>query len=170
MRLVNHVFLAIAVAGLGCAGAFAQHGHGLDRMEGHEPHEAAEGHGGHMAHAPVPASVRLANHPAFATALSSRLAPLLPAGTNIQTAATGFRTLGQFVAAVHAAHNLNIPFSELQAKMTGTNPMTLGQAIQSLEPTLTPQMVKADVKQAKRQSRNDVEESVETVDEVSDVH
>jgi hypothetical protein len=164
MRLVNHAFVVVAVAGLGCAGAFAQHGHGLARMEGHEPHA------GHMAHAPVPASVRLANHPAFSTALSARLAPLLPAGTNIQTAATGFRTLGQFVAAVHASHNLNIPFAQLQAKMTGPNAESLGHAIKDLQPTASNQTVKADVKQAKQQARQDVEESAEAVEEVNDVH
>jgi hypothetical protein len=165
MRLVKHVLLAVTVAGLNCAGLFAQHGAG--HMEAHE-HIAA--HAGHWAHAPLPATVRLANHPAFTTALSTRLAPLLPAGTTIQADAAGFRTLGQFVAAVHAANNLNIPFAQLQAKMTGPNAETLGQAIQSLEPNLTPQTVRSDVKQAKRQARQDVASSVDAVEEVDDVH
>ncbi len=162
MRLVNHVLLAVAVAGLNCASVFAQHG----RMESHEKIEA---HEGHLAHVPVAASVRLANHPAFTAALGTRLAPLLPAGTTVQADAAGFRTLGQFVAAVHAANNLNIPFAELQAKMTGPNAESLGQAIQSLEPNLTPRTVRADVKQAKGQARQDVASSADAVEEVDDV-
>lgn len=64
--------------------------------------------------------------------LEARLKALLPAGTNMQDAALGFKNWGQFVAAVHVSNNLNIPFSALKAKMTGANPMSLGQAIQSL--------------------------------------
>ena len=64
--------------------------------------------------------------------LEARLRTLLPTGTNVQDAATGFKNWGQFVAAVHVSNNLHIPFSALKARMTGASPMSLGQAIQSL--------------------------------------
>ncbi len=72
--------------------------------------------------------------------LEARLANLLPAGTNMTDAAKGFKNYGQFVAAVHVSNNQNIPFSTLKTKMTGTNPMSLGQAIQATRgtPTTTP--------------------------------
>jgi len=94
-------------------------------------------------------------------ALASKLQALLPAGTNLQTAASGFKNLGQFVAAVHVAHNLNISFDQLKAKMTGTNAESLGHAIHDLEPNLNNQTVKSDVKTSERQAKQDLEESQE---------
>jgi hypothetical protein len=67
------------------------------------------------------------------TNLRTKLQSRLPVGTNINDAAAGFRNLGQFVAAVNVSHNLGIPFADLKAKMTGTNPVSLGQAIQQLK-------------------------------------
>jgi hypothetical protein len=59
--------------------------------------------------------------------LSATLTKLLPAGTDLQVASAGFRNLGEFAAAVHASHNLAIPFADLKAKIVaGAN---LGQAI-----------------------------------------
>ena len=69
--------------------------------------------------------------------LEARLANLLPQNTNMTDAAKGFKNYGQFVAAVHVSDNLKIPFSALKAKMTGTNPMSLGQAIQATRGTTT---------------------------------
>ncbi len=82
--------------------------------------------------------------------LEARLANLLPAGTNMTDAAKGFKNYGQFVAAVHVANNQNIPFSTLKAKMTGTNPMSLGQAIQAARgtTTTTPTAVQTATRQA----------------------
>jgi hypothetical protein len=67
--------------------------------------------------------------------LHSRIQTLLPSGMTLGTAANGFKTEGQFISALHASRNLGMPFSDLKAKMTGSNPMPLGQAIQSLRPT-----------------------------------
>lgn len=53
-------------------------------------------------------------------------------GRNLQTACAGFKNLGQCVAALHVSKNLGIPFSDLQAKMTGAKPESLGKAIQDL--------------------------------------
>src|SRR5258708_3771496 len=54
------------------------------------------------------------------TQLSSKLTSLLPAGTDLQTAAGGFRNLGQFVAAVHVSHNMGIPFDQLKCTELAT--------------------------------------------------
>lgn len=78
--------------------------------------------------------------------LEARLLAMLPAGSTVQDASQGFRNWGQFVAAVNTSNNLNIPFADLKAKMTGitpgstvptTTPMSLGQAIQSFQGTTT---------------------------------
>ena len=69
------------------------------------------------------------------TNLATKLQGILPAGTDVQKASAGFKNLGQFVAAAHVSHNLDIPFDTLKAKMTGTDAMSLGQAIHELKPT-----------------------------------
>jgi hypothetical protein len=97
-------------------------------------------------------SQRLANN----TSLSTRLQPLLPAGATIASASAGFRNQGQFVAALHVSRNLNIPFSQLQAKLTGSNPESLGKAIHDLRPTLGRRAVKQDVRVADRQADRDI--------------
>src|SRR5579862_8328193 len=61
--------------------------------------------------------------------LAAKLQPLLPTGTDVATASTGFKNLGQFVAAVHVSKNLDIPFDTLKGKMTGTSSESLGKAI-----------------------------------------
>ena len=63
------------------------------------------------------------------TNLASKLQGRLPAGTDLMTAADGFRNLGQFVAAVNVSNNLGLSFTELKTDMV-TNGMSLGQAIQ----------------------------------------
>ena len=49
-------------------------------------------------------------------------------------AASGFRNLGQFVAAVNVSNNLGIPFAQLKTRMVDDG-MSLGQSIQALKPT-----------------------------------
>src|SRR5262249_6572635 len=80
--------------------------------------------------APVPVPHELAANPALVT----RLQPLLPSGMTIATAATGFKNQGQFIAALHVSHNLNIPFAQVKARMTGGDHDSLGQAIHELKP------------------------------------
>ena len=97
------------------------------------------------------------------TQLSAKLSSLLPAGTNLQTAASGFRNLGQFVAAVHVSHNLGIPFDQLKCTELATadacSGMTvpskgshLGQAIQTLKPTMSSTESKTAAKQAEKEA------------------
>jgi hypothetical protein len=67
------------------------------------------------------------------TNLAAKLTSGLPAGTDLMTAAAGFRNLGQFVAAVNVSNNLGVSFTQLKAKMVTAN-MSLGQAIQAVRP------------------------------------
>src|SRR6185295_16491704 len=89
-------------------------------------------------------------------ALSSRVQTLLPSGESISNAAAGFEDQGQFIAAAHAAHNLNIPFDQLKAQMTGKDQSSLGKAIQKLRPDLDRKDVKENVKLAGQQSSRDI--------------
>ena len=96
--------------------------------------------------------------------LESRLLALLPPGTTVQDASAGFKNWGQFVAAVHVSNNLSIPFADLKTQMTGPNPLSLGQSIQTLKGatttpesgTLTPTKIKSEVKKAEDAANDDL--------------
>src|SRR5579863_7566719 len=101
------------------------------------------------------------------TQLASKLSGLLPAGTDLQAAASGFKNLGQFVAAVHVSHNLDIPFDQLKCTELATTDAcpnmtvpakgsSLGGAIQTLKPSATSSDTKAAVKQAKKEASHDI--------------
>ncbi len=103
------------------------------------------------------------------TQLSTKLSSLLPAGTDLQAAAAGFRNLGQFVSAVHVAHNLDIPFDQLKctelATSTACGTMTvpskgshLGQAIQTLKPAMSSADSKSAAKQAEKEASADIQQ------------
>jgi len=87
------------------------------------------------------------------TQLANKLQTLLPSGTNVVTAAGGFRNLGQFVAAVHVSHNLGIPFSQLKTDMVTKN-MSLGKSIQALRPSVNST---AEVQRAETQTKRTME-------------
>jgi hypothetical protein len=89
------------------------------------------------------------------SALGTRLTPLLPEGATLAGAAEGFRNQGQFIAALHVSKNLNIPFADLKARMTGAEPVSLGKAIQALRPDLDKTAAEDDVKLAERQAKQD---------------
>jgi hypothetical protein len=88
------------------------------------------------------------------TKLAGKLSGLLPPGTDLQTAASGFKNLGQFVAAVHVSHNLNIPFDTFKTEMLKDG--NLGKAIKALRPDADS---KAETKTAQKQTDEDVRES-----------
>lgn len=156
---------ALALAAMGCFLAvpvFAQHGghgggdhsgsmHGDMHSSGHDHDNDANEHSGKSGHDHGHSSIsaKLASN----TKLASKLQALLPPGTNLQTAAQGFKNLGQFVAAVHVSKNLGIPFDQLKAKMTGPPPESLGKAIQQLQPSAN---AKAAVKTAEKQAKADL--------------
>ena len=68
------------------------------------------------------------------TNLAAKLESRLPAGTDLNTAAAGFRNLGQFVAAVNVSNNLGLDFTTLKTAMV-TDGKSLGQAIQAQKGT-----------------------------------
>lgn len=146
---------------------FAQHGgsHGGDSMHGtedmhshmdadsHGDHgkDADENHGSHNSHSGHKTAGQLLTQN---TKLASKLQALLPPGTDLQTAAAGFKNLGQFVAAVHVSKNLGIPFDQLKSTMLGPPPESLGKAIKTLDPNAN---TKSALKTAKQQTHQDLE-------------
>lgn len=90
------------------------------------------------------------------TKLSSNLDKLLPQGMTAQQACSGFKNLGQCVAAIHVSHNLDIPFADLKNKMTGSGSVSLGKAIETLKPGTNG---KAERKKAQKQANEDLANS-----------
>jgi hypothetical protein len=156
-RSANYVTVLAVLLCLGSLPLFAQHGIG-------------GGHGGGMGNksrtthekgSPAltgkesPSEILTRN-----TKLASKLETLLkeqnPPITDLQLASSGFKNLGQFVAAVHVSHNLGIPFDELKAKTTGPNGESLGKAIHDLKPAAN---TKAELKKSHKQTQDDLKES-----------
>lgn len=142
---------AFAVLGFAALPVLAQHGgHGM-----HSSSAATHGKSGD-AKADKGSSSSVSEKLTDNTKLSSKLQGLLPAGTNLQTAAQGFKNLGQFVAAVHVSHNLGIPFDQLKAKMIGPPKESLGKAIQALKPDAN---AKTEASKATKQAKQDIDDS-----------
>jgi hypothetical protein len=90
--------------------------------------------------------------------------------TDLETDAKAFKNFGQFVAAAHVAKNLNIPggFAALMCDMTNktavgatstctnTTKMSLGKAIQTLDPNAD---AKSESKKATNQANQDIKNS-----------
>jgi hypothetical protein len=75
-------------------------------------------------------------------------------GGDLKTACSGFKTLGRCIAALHVAKNLNLSFSDLQSKMTGSNSENLGKAIQDLGGSKV--NAKSEAKKANKQASQDL--------------
>ncbi len=88
------------------------------------------------------------------TQLAQRLQSLLPPGTDLTTAAAGFKNAGQFIAAAHVSNNLGIPFESLKKEIEGQG--SLGKAIQVLKPDLPKNELSMEVKTAERQAAEDM--------------
>ena len=83
-------------------------------------------------------------------------------GMDAQAACAGFKNLGQCVAAAHVSKNLGITFADLKDKMLALNadgtanttakPMSLGKAIQALDPQADS---KTEEKKANQQASSD---------------
>lgn len=154
----KHFVLITAVMFAFSSPAFAQRGHGGGPPASHGPGAANPSGAGanttghtNMSHA-SPGTVLSHN-----TAIAKKITAL----TNIadaKTACDGFKNLGRCVAAAHVANNLNITggFLALKAKITGTGAMSLGKAIQSLDPNAN---AKAEVKKANKQADDDMKEA-----------
>lgn len=95
------------------------------------------------------------------TKLAERVQGLLPKGMNLESAAAGFKKQELFLATLHAAQNLNIPFDQLKADVTGTEHDSLGQAIRNYRPDLDLEQIEKAAKMAERQAKQDVKETRE---------
>ena len=90
------------------------------------------------------------------TKLSGRLQTLLP-GQDLEIASSGFKNLGQFVAAAHVSKNLGIPFDELKYQMTDPDsPKSLGKAIRQLRPDASS---RREARKANKQAKKDLKET-----------
>jgi hypothetical protein len=107
-------------------------------------HHESEHHGN-----PVPFADRIAANPA----LVAKLTPLLPPNTTLADAAKGFKNQGQFIAALHAAKDQGVSFTDLKAEMTGPEHDSLGQAIHDLKPAADG---KAAAKTAEHEAHADI--------------
>jgi hypothetical protein len=96
----------------------------------------------------------LSSNAKLASTLQRRLGSLLPSGMSLTDAASGFKNLGQFMAALHVSHNLGIPFEDLKAKMMSGD--SLGKAIKELKPDANS---KSEAKKANREAKDDIQES-----------
>jgi hypothetical protein len=99
------------------------------------------------------------------THLATQLKGLFPPETDLQLASSGFKNLGQFVAAAHVSKNLGIPFDQLKSRMlgipttagkSGDSPVSLGKAIKELRPDAD---ASGEVKKAERQANEEIKRS-----------
>ena len=179
MKRVFLLVTSLAVALFFGMPAFAQHGggHGGGPPSGGGPGMGGPGMGGSMGRGGTMGGTRgngsmggpnvgsqsvshssptslLSTNTHLASTLQSRLGSMLPSGMSLTDAASGFKNLGQFIAAVHVSHNLGIPFSDLKDKMTSGD--SLGKAIKALKPDAKS---KAEAKKANKQAKEDIKES-----------
>src|SRR6266852_8989648 len=90
------------------------------------------------------------------TAIAGKIKTLT--GQDAHTACSGFKNIGQCVAAAHVAKNLDIPggFDALKAKVTGSGAVSLGTAIKGFAPNAD---AKAETKKANKQASDDLKET-----------
>ena len=149
-RTINLSFVTIAVALYFSTSAFAQHGHAMSHSS--SSHATSGSKTGERS-----ITQKLTDN----TKLADKISKLT--GMSATSACQGFKNLGQCVAAAHVAKNLNIPggFTALKDKMLGisangtTKPMSLGKAIQTLDPKAN---AKAETRKAKQQADQDVKD------------
>jgi hypothetical protein len=166
MKKSYMLVLAVAVA-LYCAPAFAQHSGGRPAGVGpgstgapagvgsgasgrpSDPGSAGMGHSGIASGSPT--SVLDNNHVTSALTNALTKSGVTIPGGNLQSACSSFKNLGQCVAALHVAQNLNLTFSDLQTKMASES---LGKAIQDLGgPNVN---AKGEAKKANKQASQDL--------------
>ena len=84
----------------------------------------------------------------------SRFAELVPADMSATEACSGFKSMIECAAALHAAQNVGVPFNELKSRITGGG--TLGAAIRDLKPGAD---VRSEVSRAEEQAKADLRSS-----------
>ena len=156
----KHLILIAAITLAFTSSTLAQRGHG-GPSAGHGPSSTGNSNSS-AAHNGDATSHTDMSHASPSTVLShnSAIAGKIKTltGEDAATACMGFKNLGQCVAAAHVAKNLNIQggFDALKTKMTGTSAISLGKAIEALEPSAN---AKSEVKKAKRQASADMKEA-----------
>ncbi len=135
------------------AGAGSQRGMSDSRSGGSGANSSGSMAGSHANAKSTASGGTIASRITANNGLDSKVQALLPAGMTLEQASAGFKNMGQFLAALHVSHNLNIPFADLQKEMTGGK--SLGQAIQTLSPNQTKSEVSASVKTAEAQAKQD---------------
>src|SRR2546425_2535117 len=145
------------------------HGRDQDKNADHAKHQA----GTADANKESKLEARIERNPG----LKSKIESLLPPNTDLKTALSGFKNDGQFIAALHVSKNLGIPFDQLKATMlgttpqltattagstttgsttTGSKPMSLGQAIHTLQPSLSEKDAQKEADTAENQAKVDI--------------
>jgi len=148
---------------------------GISHAQGHAP-DVSRDHGqnhdknidhdsNHAGTAPKEARLeaRIERNPG----LKSKIESLLPPNTDYKTALSGFKNDGQFIAALHVSKNLGIPFDQLKATMLGkttttgstptdSKPMSLGEAIHTLQPSLSEKDAHTAAEKAENQAKVDI--------------
>lgn len=145
----------VSSAQRGGHGAGGANGMGNDNSHASDAHgnsSSSDSHSGQSSGGNKTVADKLSNN----TQLAQKLQGLLPPGTNLQIAAQGFKNLGQFVAAVHVAHNLGIPFDQLKSQMIGPPKESLGKAIHALKPDANS---KTESSTAQKQAKQDLKDS-----------
>ena len=138
---------------------FAQHGHEMGPGLGHSS-------GNHAMSSSTRSQQNMTQKLTDNKPLADKISKLT--GMSATSACQGFKNLGQCVAAAHVAKNLNIQggFLALKDKMLGlspngttsttSKPMSLGKAIQNLDPAVSS---KTEVAKAKKQADQDIKNS-----------
>ena len=172
MRYTNISILALAVL-MYSAPVFAQHGHGGGMGGGmgagtHGSLGSAHDANTNGSSATPAGQQKIDNILKKNSAISGKLQTLT--GMPAQQACTGFKNLGQCVAAAHVSKNLGISFDCLRSDMTGAAPlstskcpagtgnksMSLGKAIQALDPTADQ---KSESKRGETEAQQDMKSS-----------
>ena len=162
-RLVTSIFVLSFFAYAGGTAAYAQGRGGGHVPDGDQHTGAGTSHSDHGKSSDHDAAgtkdqtvqSRIESNPQ----LNAKIKNLLPTNMDLKTAAMGFQNLGQFIAALHVYKNLNIPFDQLQAKLTGQPHVSLGKAIQELRPALTDKEAKEAAEKAEKQAKEDTEKT-----------
>ncbi len=135
---------------------------------GHAATPPPQAHGAPPAKGTPPATPKVQPHPTVVQhitanpALVTRLQPLVPPGMTLEQAAAGFRNQGQFIAALHVSHNLDIPFAQLKSAMTGPDHESLGRAIHTLKPSVS---ANTEAKKAQNEANEDLKASSKSGDD-----
>jgi len=159
-----HVSMLCLAVALYSGSAFAQHGH-----MGGSSHDAAASHGSmNSANSGSTHRMTIDQQLSKNTQLSGKIQKLT--GMAAQQACDGFKNLGQCVAAAHVSKNLGVSFACMKSDMTGqeapsgsncpagtgTKSMSLGKAIQTLDPNANS---KTETKKGTQQANQDLKPS-----------